>query len=100
MDPLWTKVWCLRHRRHPLRRLHRLRLRLRHFVDRLHYHWRYWHCSVFDFQHHWVMKAWVLEVYVWVPFELWWLVVPLRVLFLVEPRSNRFAPEVSLLFRG
>ena len=42
----------------------------------------------------------MLEVYVWVPFELWWLVVPLRVLFLVEPRSNRFAPEVSLLFRG
>ena len=40
------------------------------------------------------------EVYVWVPFEPWWLVVPLRVLFLVEPRSNRSVPEVSLLFPG
>ena len=32
-------------------------------------------------------------------FELWWLVVPMRVLFLVEPRSNRFVPEVFELFR-
>ena len=40
------------------------------------------------------------EVYLWVPFEPWWLVVPLQVLFLVEPRSNRFAPEVSPLVQG
>ena len=40
------------------------------------------------------------EVYVWVPFEPWWLVVPLQVLYLVEPPSNRFAPEVSPLVPG
>ena len=43
------------------------------------------------------------EVCVWVPFEPWWVVVvplvPLLV-FLVEPRSNRSVPEVSLVFRG
>ena len=111
MDPLWTKGWCLRRRRrHHLRRhlhLHlrrylrlHLRLRLRCFVYHPHYHWRYWHCSVFDFHHRWERKVWVREVYVWVPFEQWWLAVPLRVLFLVEPRSNRFAQEVSLLVQG
>ena len=41
------------------------------------------------------------EVCVWVPFEQWWVVIPLDPLlvFLVEPRSNRSVPEVSLLFR-
>ena len=44
---------------------------------------------------------WVREVYVWVPFEPWSFVplVPLLV-FLVEPRSNRFAQEVSPLVLG
>ena len=42
------------------------------------------------------------EVCVWVPFEPWWVVVVPRVqmlVFLVEPRSNRSVPEVSLVFR-
>ena len=43
---------------------------------------------------------WVHEVDVWVPFEPWWLVVLLRVLFPVEPRSNKSVPEVSRLVRG
>ena len=44
---------------------------------------------------------WVHEVYVWVPFEPWSFVplVPLLV-SLVEPRSNRFVPEVSPLVPG
>ena len=42
---------------------------------------------------------WVHEVCVWVPFERWWLVMSRQVLCLVEPRSNRSVPEVSLLFR-
>ena len=40
------------------------------------------------------------EVYVWVPFEPWWLVVPLRVLFLVELRSNIAVAEVLPLVLG
>ena len=40
------------------------------------------------------------EVYVWVPFEPWWLVVPFRVLFLVELRSNIAVPEVLPLVLG
>ena len=40
------------------------------------------------------------EVCIWVPFELWWLVMSLQVLCLVELRSNRSVPEVSLLVLG
>ena len=40
------------------------------------------------------------EVYVWVPFEPWWVVMSRQVLCLVELRSNRSVPEVSLLVRG
>ena len=40
------------------------------------------------------------EVYVWVPFEPWWLVVSLLVLSPVELRSNKSVPEVSQLVRG
>ena len=43
---------------------------------------------------------WVHEVYVWVPFEPWWVVMSLQVLFLVEPRSNRSVLEVSPLVLG
>ena len=104
MDPLQTKVWCLRCY-HLRRRCHRhhlhLRRRLLHHFNDPHYHFRYWHCFFFDFQHHWVRKAWVDVVYVWVPFEPRWLVVliSLQVLFLIEPRSNRSVPEVFELFR-